>query len=126
VRCKPRRGLARAIIQYVNFQSLDKDFYLLDTFDGLRDELISDDERSTGILPGRYQDCYDEVVRTFSRFARLRIIRGAIPSTLEQITAQRVCFLSIDMDCVAPEIAALRFCWGKLVKGAVVVLDDYG
>ena len=38
----------------------------------------------------------------------------------------RVCYLSIDMNCVGPEIAAAEFFWDRLVSGAVVLLDDYG
>jgi hypothetical protein len=30
------------------------------------------------------------------------------------------------MNCVAPEIAALEFFHPKMVKGGVIVLDDYG
>ena len=29
------------------------------------------------------------------------------------------------MNDVAPEVAALRFFWNKLVQGAIVLLDDY-
>ena len=37
----------------------------------------------------------------------------------------KVCYLSIDMNCVAPEIAAAEYFWHKLVPRAVIVLDDY-
>jgi O-methyltransferase len=37
-----------------------------------------------------------------------------------------VAYLSIDMNIVLPEIAALEFFWDRLVPGAVVMLDDYG
>lgn len=40
--------------------------------------------------------------------------------------ATRVCYLSLDMNCAAPEIAAAEYFWDKLVPGAVIVLDDYG
>jgi len=53
-------------------------------------------------------------------------VQGIIPGTLSQVTAEKVSYLSIDMNCVAPEIAAAEFFWDKLVSGAVMVLDDYG
>ncbi len=37
-----------------------------------------------------------------------------------------VCYLSLDMNVVAPERAAIEFFWDKLVPGAPVILDDYG
>ena len=49
-----------------------------------------------------------------------------MPHTLTQYTGGSVAFLSIDMNCVAPEIAALDFFYPKLSSGAAIVLDDYG
>ena len=39
---------------------------------------------------------------------------------------KQVCYLSLDLNCAEPEIAAIRFFWDLLVPGAPVVLDDYG
>lgn len=120
-------GTALAVAHYTSFNSLDKDFWLLDTYQGLVADLIQDYEEVTpDSYAGYYKECYDEVVKTFSPFPRAKIIRGAIPDTLEQVTAKKVSFLSIDMNCVVPEIAAIEFFWDRLVPGAIVVLDDYG
>ena len=35
-------------------------------------------------------------------------------------------FLHIDMNCVYPEAEALKYFWDKLVKGGMVIFDDYG
>ena len=48
-----------------------------------------------------------------------------MPGTLTQVAANKVAFLSIDMNCIAPEIAALNYFWDKLSKGGMIVLDDY-
>ncbi len=37
-----------------------------------------------------------------------------------------MCYLSLDMNIVKPEIAAIEFFWDKLVSGAPILLDDYG
>jgi predicted O-methyltransferase YrrM len=37
-----------------------------------------------------------------------------------------VAYLSLDMNIAAPERAALEHFWPKLVRGGVIVLDDYG
>jgi O-methyltransferase len=67
-----RGGLSRAVIHYVDFDRLDKRFWLLDTYEGLVDRLISDDERKRGILPGGYEPCYEHVVQTFRPFPGFR------------------------------------------------------
>ncbi|MCH9703406.1 MAG: TylF/MycF family methyltransferase, partial [Chlamydiae bacterium] len=36
-----------------------------------------------------------------------------------------VAYLSIDMNCALPEVAALEYFWPKLAPSAIVVLDDY-
>jgi hypothetical protein len=119
-------GFSRAVMQYINFQNLHKHFWLLDTFCGLSDKYITEEERTQGIATGTYVECYSEVVETFKEFENVHIIRGTVPDTLVHVNAKKVCYLSIDMNCVGPEIAAADFFWDKLVSGAVIVLDDYG
>lgn len=124
-----RGGFARAICEYVDFKSSKRTFYLLDTFRGLVEDQISDEEKRLGwnaTKDGYYEECYDDVVATFREFPNVKIIRGMVPDTLPQVDSKRVCFLSIDMNCVAPEIAAAEFFWDKLVSGGIVILDDYG
>jgi len=123
-----RGGFSRAIMHFVDFPKLGKTFYLLDTFRGLEDRLVSDAERKRGIGVGKwfqYKECYEEVCKTFEGFPVI-IVRGVVPETLPQVKAAKVCYLSIDMNCAAPEIAAAEYFWDKLVSGAVIVLDDYG
>lgn len=117
-----RGGLSRAVIHYVDFPRLSKTFYLLDTFSGLDDRYLSDFERKRGT---KYEECYEAACRNFEGF-RAVIVRGAVPDTLPQVKATKVCYLSLDMNSAGPEVAAAEYFWDKLVPGAVIVLDDYG
>lgn len=119
-------GTARAIINYIDFENTNKKFYLLDTFCGLSEKYISDEEKKHGRKPGGYEECYESVKETFKDFDSVEIIRGTVPDTLLYVKAEKVCFLSLDMNCAAPEIAAAEFFWDKMLSGAVIVLDDYG
>lgn len=129
VECGVNTGAyARAVINYTEFEKLGKTFYLLDTFDGFPDEQVTEAEKTVGILQyggDHYKDVYHQVVTTFEGFP-VRIIRGRVPDTLLLCKAESVAYLSIDMNAVVPEIAAMEFFWNKLVPGAVVILDDYG
>ena len=40
--------------------------------------------------------------------------------------AAKIAFLSIDMNCVEPEIAAAQYFWDRMVPGGAMLLDDYG
>lgn len=121
-----RGGYSMTVMTYLDFDRLDRAFYLLDTFCGLADELISDAERRHGIHEVRYADCYQDVVTAFRRFKNAVIVRGKVPETLSQVTSAKIAYLSIDMNCAAPEIAAAECFWNRLVSGACIVLDDYG
>ena len=134
VECGVNRGfLSSTIMEYLDWNSLDRDFYLLDTFAGLDERFVSERERKTGalrknavdLLSGFYITGADSVRANFSQWPRARIIEGAIPGTLEQVTARQIAYLHLDMNCAAPEIAALEYFWERLAAGAPVLLDDY-
>jgi O-methyltransferase len=112
-----RGGLSRVVIDYVDFASSNRRFFLLDTYKGHPD--VASPNRND------YQECYEDVLRTFAPFSNVRVIRGSVPETLSLVDSDQICYLSIDMNHPTPEVAALRFFWPKLVLGAIVLLDDY-
>lgn len=120
-----RGGYSRALVDYIDFNATGKTLYLMDTFNGLVDEQVTQAERRLGRSGGGYEECYDAVAETFRGY-NVRLVRGAIPGTLAQVSTEKVAYLSIDMNCVEPEIAALEYFWPRLVHGGVVVHDDYG
>jgi len=132
IECGVNRGFtSSAILDYVQWNKThgEKNFYLMDTFNGLVDSLVNDRERALGrieMFKERYTECFDLVKNNFSEFENVTLIRGAIPGTLAQCPAQEIAFMHIDMNCAAPEIAALRHFWPRLTHGAMVILDDYG
>lgn len=128
VECGVNKGASsRAIIHYINFDKLQKSFFLLDTFNGFsQDHLLEAEKKSGTIFYDYYEECYDEVVAIFKPFSNVKLVRGTIPETLEQVPSKKIAYLHIDMNCVIPEIAAAEFFWNKLVSGAIVLLDDYG
>lgn len=122
-----RGGFSRAIMEYIDFAALSpRKFYLLDTFNGLVESFISAEERQNGVKTGGYEECFAAVQKTFAEFQNVELIRGIIPDTLPQVKTEKVCYLSIDMNCATPEIAAAEYFWEKMVSGAAMVLDDYG
>ncbi|MBF0585044.1 MAG: class I SAM-dependent methyltransferase [Magnetococcales bacterium] len=134
-------GVSRAVMEFINFSKLNKHFFLLDTYEGkalddltdaekqqmnsVLDEGLTDSQKY--FLTGRYPSSYDRVVKTFEPFGdKVHVIRGTVPHTLDQVTSDKVAYLAVDMNCAAPEVAALEFFWPKLIKGGIVVLDDHG
>jgi len=130
VECGVNTGiLSLAICDYLDFNSLGKTFWLLDTYEGIPMEQMSAVEIARGIPENNVQhyfDCFEQVTRNFAPFPKARIVRGMVPDTLPVVTSEEICYLSIDMNIALPEIAAMEHFWPKIVKGGVVVLDDYG
>jgi hypothetical protein len=129
VECGVNTGIySLAACHFIDLNATGKDFYLFDTFKGIPEEQMTEQEREVQVAHNRerYEECYELARQNFSAFPRARLIRGTIPESLSSVCIERVCYLSIDMNIVKPEIAAMRHFWDKLVRGAVVVLDDYG
>lgn len=120
-------GYARMLFDYLPLAGSPRKFFLLDTFRGFDPDVVSADERERGVMERyQYSDCFEEVQRTFAPFPNAVLVRGPIPATLRDVPADRVAFLSIDMNCVAPEIAAAEHFWDRMVQRGVILLDDYG
>lgn len=128
VDCGVHTGIfARSVINFVDFRKTGKKYYLLDTFEGLSEKYSTPEEmrRNSDMKYNTRGNIYEQVESTFEGF-NVEIIKGVIPETLSKVTSDEVCFLSVDMNCVKPEVAALNFFWNKMVSGGIIVLDDYG
>jgi len=130
VDCGVHTGIfARAIVHFIKFEETGKKYYLLDTFKGMdpdysnereleRHKLMDYNNRDENVL-------YNQVKETFKNY-NVEIIKGSVPETLPLVTAEKICFLSIDMNCVEPEVKALEYFWDRMVPGGMILLDDYG
>jgi hypothetical protein len=120
-------------MEYLDWDSLGRTFYLLDTFSGLDERFLTQAEKEAGIMErneelirsGTYGLDIEQVRANFSQWKNVRIIQGSIPETLDQVDSHRISFLHLDLNCSRPEVEAAGFLWGRLVPGAVVLLDDY-
>jgi hypothetical protein len=117
----------------LDWNQLSKSFYLLDTFAGIDERFVSQEEKDKGILTknaeqlksGFYTSRADSVRANFSQWQRVKIIEGAIPETLDKVDSQDIAYLHIDLNCSPPEVAALRYFWARVVPGGLILLDDY-
>jgi O-methyltransferase len=129
VECGVGKGLlSKTIVTYVQFEKQNRKFFLVDTFEGLAAEHMSESERKRQFVTqtsGMFKNNYDRVSSTFRPFSNVTLIKGTVPEVLPQVPSEKVAYLSIDMNNAKPEIAAARFFWPKLVKGGMVLLDDF-
>ena len=134
VECGVNAGfLSSAILSYLDWESLGKRFFLVDTFEGPVVGQFSPEEIEAGRLvaieqalsAGAYVTDIKRVGENYSEWRRIEIIRGCVPEVLPAIGARQVAFLHLDMNCAYPEAAALRHFWPYLSTGGVVLFDDY-
>lgn len=119
------RGLlSRTVMEYVGFEKLNKKFYLVDTYEGIDERYLSQIEKEKGWA--KYPKMHDFVVKAFKKYPNVEIVKGSIPDILPAVKPNKIAYLSIDLNCAKPEIAAVEYFWPLMVKGALVVLDDYG
>lgn len=131
VECGVWRGfLATAIMNYIPWPNADKQFYLFDTWEGLDERYLTEGERKNQAkldhFKPYYANQYESVKEHFSNYPNVHLIKGSVPETLDSVKINAVSYLSLDMNCAPPEIAAAEYFWNKLVPGGMILLDDYG
>jgi hypothetical protein len=134
VECGVNRGfMSSAIMEYLDWNSRNKDFYLLDTFTGLDQRFLSQTKSGSAsakknaadLKSGFYVSGAAGVRANFAEWPRARIVEGSVPDTLEAITSTHVAYLHLDMNSASPEVAAIEHLWSRIVPGAPILLDDY-
>lgn len=129
VECGVGKGLlSRTIVEYVDFKNVQKNFYLVDTYQGIPIEQgeRNEVENMEWLNSLHFNNNYlDEVRNTFNGYKNVILLPGKIPQILRENNFNQVCYLSIDMNNSVAEVSALEFFWEKLVPGAIVLFDDY-
>ncbi|WP_321500931.1 TylF/MycF/NovP-related O-methyltransferase [Breoghania sp.] len=113
--------LSMTICHALNFATVPKTFYLFDTFDGIPD----DGSTETARRNGSYFDCYDQASKNFEPFPNAKLVRGRLPKTLEDVTIDRIAYLSVDLNHAGTEKAVINELWDRLSPSAIVLIDDY-
>jgi hypothetical protein len=134
VECGVNAGfLSSAIVRYVDWNSLRKRFYLVDTFTGPVLSQYSSEEIERGRwdvaerakAAGAYVTDLESVRRRYEGWDGISIVQGTVPEALPAVDADRVAFLHLDMNVAYPECEALKFFWDRISAGGIVLMDDY-
>jgi len=84
VECGVNTGMhSLAICEYVNFNDLDKTFWLFDTFEGIPADQISESEKQWGRSSENanfYPPCYETAVKNFAPFPRPASLKASCPT----------------------------------------------
>ena len=134
VECGVHTGiLSGAVMTWLDFARLaPRRFWLFDTWAGIPEEQMTAEERAHGVaaMNRKYANgdaTHAAVVTKFARWPNAQVVRGRVPESLSAMQGTgRVAYASIDMNVAAAEMAAAEFLWPRMVRGAALLLDDYG
>ncbi len=103
-----------------------KNLWLVDTFSPFEIDPKTGVQGKSGGKHSHYCDDIDKLKEHFKEFNNVHFLQGLVPDCLDSLKVKKISFLHIDLNSAEPEIAGLSLLWGRLVKGAVLLLDDYG
>ncbi|MBE3128772.1 MAG: class I SAM-dependent methyltransferase [Actinobacteria bacterium] len=125
--------LSKTVVSYIQFEKMQhKRFFLFDSFKGINLDFLTEAEqenihsyrsKNERLFCGNY---YEIAKNNFENYKNVMLVKGYVPESLSTVEIDKVCYLSIDMNAAYPEVEALKYFWGKLIPGAIVILDDYG
>lgn len=100
--------------------------YCFDTFEGHAAKDINSDIEIAH-MAGAFSDTSFESVQAYlAQFKNVDIYKGRFQDTSHHVQDAHMHFVHLDMDIYEPTIFAMKFFNDKLVKGGVMLMDDYG
>ncbi len=108
---------------YLSKYSIGKSVYLFDTFEGIPMKSKYDRHK----IGDFDKVSYEEVKDYFKDDINVRVIKGVFPiSAKEHISdTDKFCFVHLDADQYESTKDALEFFYPKMVKGGIIVFDDW-
>jgi O-methyltransferase len=128
VECGVFKGFcSEVILKYLDFQSLPRQAYLYDTFEGLPEKTSTEQERRAWDYTIYDPEAiYSDVRDKFSKYKNVSIVRGIVPDSFEDAVPEKIAFLHIDMNSEKAEMLALEHLFDKVTPGGFIVFDDFG
>lgn len=116
-----RGGTAKLLANVADRE--DRKLHLFDTFTGMPETDLDRDLLSSG----DFADTSLDSVKTFLR-SHVSVVfhPGQFPTTADPIKKERFSFVHCDADVASSVEACCEFFYPRLVRGGVIVFDDYG
>jgi O-methyltransferase len=118
-------GSARLILDSLASERSAKRMWLLDTFAGYKKIDWEKDGAHVRINQCQCNSKADVAQLLSNETVKIHLIEGLIPDTLAQVASDAFSFAHIDVNLYEPTLAATDFVLKRLVKGGVMLFDDY-
>ena len=115
--------MSKIVADYVDFASLDRQFYLFDTFEGVPEGM----HNALPVDESYYKEgAYEFVQRRFREYENVTIIKGVVPDSIPDDRPAKIAYLHVDLNSAKAEIQGLEKLFDRVTPGGVVIFDDYG
>jgi len=133
VECGVLRGFSSYLLillnQQIKLRTLEKSFYLIDSFEGLSEILPQDKPTEANTYQHKRGDLkaiFENVKDLFSNFKNVKILKGWIPQVFSSIdSSEKYCFVHLDVDLYQPTTDSLDYFFDKVISGGIIITDDY-
>ena len=106
-----------------------KNYFLIDSFEGLSDILEEDKPENQKIYQNKKGDLkanLESVENLFKNFKNVNIVKGWIPKVFDLLNEKnKYKFVHIDVDLYQPTLDSLNYIYEKVVSGGIIITDDY-
>lgn len=100
---------------------------VVDTFSGHPSDKLTDHDSPIHSDPTKFvSTSYESVVDYLSQFEQVTVHKGDFASVAPQLPDRSYRLVHVDVDLYLPTLECLRYFGPRLVRGGIVVLDDYG
>lgn len=104
----------------------DKHVYLFDTFEGLTDDVV-DSEKDKHVVGAFSNTTLEHVQNLFKDMSNVSIHVGVFPKENSEVVEDvKFCYVHLDCDVYYSVKEGLNFFYPRMVKGGIIILDDYG
>jgi O-methyltransferase len=124
-------GVATGIMSYLIYTATNKvgrHHHVFDSFEGLSEPLPGDHPTADvpSLKKGDYAVSQEKVRENLGNKDDIQFYKGWIPERFSEVDNKRFIFVHIDVDFYQPTIDSLRFFYPGMVKGGIIICDDYG
>jgi O-methyltransferase len=108
-----------------NASVTDKQLWLFDTFAGM--PAMADEDPSKAVKHGTFGDTSLDGVREYLKEFPFAVFNpGLIPDTLYSARDRSFAFVHVDVDLYKTHLECCEFFYPRMVKGGIMLFDDYG
>jgi len=138
VECGAFKGLSSYVFcSYIRMANADftgAGYHIFDSFQGLgqptAEDVIANHEYGavgeTSQPVGAFQGSIEAVKATLRDFPLIEYHPGWIPESFAGVAERNYKFVHLDLDLYAPIKGALEYFYPRMIRGGVIVIDEYG